>query len=166
MSLSTAHLYHRDGWQTAYRLGVSMCTQRALRLCRNADVFALLSCDVLGERLLVMGKPPVEAYALYERATQVYVQTKSMLDGSYARPRRMMIRQACLRKLCAIEETIVIAQEKGALLEVVEGCSNAMNLVEEEFNFDLGKSIHRLQQLQSETMCGATASSHLPRFGY
>ena len=40
------------------------------------------AADVLGERLLISGKPPIEAYALYERATQVYVQIKSLLDGT------------------------------------------------------------------------------------
>ena len=59
----------------------------------------------------------------------------------------MMIRQACMRKMCEIEERIVVAQEKGraGLIDVIGGCNDAMNLIEEEFDFDLGKCISRLQ---------------------
>ena len=53
------------------------------------------------------------AYALYERATRVYVQIKSALDGTYTRPRKMMQRQACLRQLCEIEDRIAGAQVCG-----------------------------------------------------
>jgi hypothetical protein len=43
-------------------------------------------------------------------------------------------------------------QASGALIDVVEGCHDALNLIEDGFDVDTSRSIHRLQGVMSETM--------------
>ena len=72
----------------------------------HEEMFALLSAMVLGERLLLCGRPPREMLALYERALHIYTCCYIELFGSYRRPAQLFARLTTARALCEVHDKL------------------------------------------------------------
>ena len=58
--------------------------------------------QVLGERLLLRGRPPREMVPFYERAVHIYTSCYVELFGTYKRPRRLFQRLATVKHLVQV----------------------------------------------------------------
>eukprot|EP01043_Picozoa_sp_COSAG02_P058199 COSAG02_NODE_7202_length_3121_cov_80.140635_1_plen_882_part_10 len=72
----------------------------------HEEMFALLSVEVLGERMLLMGRPPREMLPLYERAAHIYTSCYIELFGTYKRPEKLLHRLTTVRALCEVHEKL------------------------------------------------------------
>ena len=72
----------------------------------HEEMFALLSATVLGERLLLCGRPPRDMLALYERALHIYTSCYIELFGSYKRPAQLFARLTTARALCEVHDKL------------------------------------------------------------
>ena len=61
-----------------------------------------LRVQVLGERLLLRGRPPREMVPFYERAVHIYTSCYVELFGTYKRPRRLFQRLATVKHLVQV----------------------------------------------------------------
>ena len=72
----------------------------------HEEIFALLSVEVLGERLLLCGRPPREMVPLYERAAHIYTSCYIELFGTYQRPEKLFARLTTVKALAQVHERL------------------------------------------------------------
>ena len=65
-----------------------------------------LRVQVLGERLLLRGRPPREMVPFYERAVHIYTSCYVELFGTYKRPRRLFQRLATVKHLVQVRSPL------------------------------------------------------------